>query len=233
MCLKMNSKALFIGFRDCDYCIKAEKFLRICGLEVETWWTPRRRRTKLPDDIGSWSGDYIFHMKSYCILPQSLLSRAKVASINFHPSSPKYPGSGGISWALYNNDNKTGVTVHLMNEKIDNGKIIKVYDVPIYPKDCVSSVLERVHLKQLDAFYDIIMHIVNEGANGLWKASENQSHSWAKKVGKIREIDNLETIDVDISPEELDRVIRATHFKDYGPKIYIHGHKFKFTGVEK
>ena len=229
----MSDKVLFIGFEDCEYCTKAERFLKTCGFDVKTWWTPRKRGVKLPQDIESWNGKYIFHMKSYCILPKKLISQASIAAINFHPSSPKYPGSGGISWALYNEEEKTGITVHFMNEKVDNGTIIEAYDVPIYPKDDVRSLIERVHFKQLEAFYDVVSKIEKLGKSFLDDKNKHSRHTWSDKVGKIKEIDQLETVSFEISKKELDKIIRATKYDNFGPKVFIHGHKFQFTGDKK
>ena len=63
--------------------------------------------------------------QNYFIIPRSLLLRSSLA-INFHPGPPDYPGSGMINWALYDQCESFGVTAHLMNEKVDNGKILKV-----------------------------------------------------------------------------------------------------------
>ena len=38
---------------------------------------------------------------------------------------PKYAGLFPSFWALYENSNTFGVTVHLMDDKIDNGEILK------------------------------------------------------------------------------------------------------------
>ena len=70
--------------------------------------------------------DYIFNFRSFLILNTKILKMAKIASINFHPAPPKYRGRGGINYALYNEEKKFGVTVHLMDQKIDNGKIIRM-----------------------------------------------------------------------------------------------------------
>ena len=134
MCLKM-SKVLFIGFEDCQYSQAACSFLDVCGFDVTCFWASRQRKTLIPHDILNWSGDYIFHLKSYCVLPKELIDSAKYFALNFHPSPPKYPGSGGINWGLYNGDEVTGVTVHFMNEKIDNGDIIDFYEIPIFKND--------------------------------------------------------------------------------------------------
>ena len=138
MCLKMN-RILFIAFEDCEYSQNALSFLKVCGFDVTCFWASRKRKTIIPDNIMKWSGDCVFHLKSYCILPKQLLDASKYGVINFHPSPPKYPGSGGLNWGIYNGDKSTGVTVHLMNEKVDNGAIMRTYRVPIYGGDNINT----------------------------------------------------------------------------------------------
>ena len=66
----MMGRALFIGFEDCDYCQKANNFLKVCGFDVDWLKASKNRRERLPDEYSAWEGDYIFHMKSYYILPK-------------------------------------------------------------------------------------------------------------------------------------------------------------------
>ena len=41
---------------------------------------------------------------------------------NFHPGIlPQYRGAGAYSWVLINGDDKTGITLHLMDDGIDSG----------------------------------------------------------------------------------------------------------------
>jgi hypothetical protein len=40
------------------------------------------------------------------------------------------------------------------------------------------------------------------------------------------EIDKLQTINLDCSKEELERVIRAKYTPDFPPEIHLHGYKF-------
>ena len=120
-----------------------------------------------------------------------------------------------------------------MNEKVDNGSIIKVYDVPIHDEDTVKSAIERVHFKQLDAFYDIVSNVAKFGNTFLQEEIKNQHAAWSKKVGKIREIERLQTVDPAVSRKELDRIIRATEFRNFGPKLYLHGYEFKFVRDKK
>ena len=42
----------------------------------------------------------------------------------------------------------------------------------------------------------------------------------------VSELDRLQTIDPNISAEELVRIIRATYIDDFPPKISLHGYDF-------
>jgi methionyl-tRNA formyltransferase len=227
----MSKKVLFIGFEDCEESILAFNFLNLCGFETTPVWAKQKRFSKLPLHVKEWSGDYLLHFRSYCILKKRLLDRVSIAAINFHPCSPKYPGAGGINWGLYNEDEHSGVTVHYMNEAVDNGKILKTYKVQIYPNDTVESLLSRVNLQQLNAFYDFAGNLSKHGEKFLQNQLTLSKHeAWGKHVGRMREIDNLETIDREINKEELERIIRATKIGNFGPKIKIHGYTFQLKG---
>lgn len=59
------------------------------------------------------------------ILPRGILEIPKYGCLNVHPSLlPKYRGPSPIQYAILNNDEETGVTIILMNEKIDEGDIL-------------------------------------------------------------------------------------------------------------
>ena len=59
------------------------------------------------------------------ILPKEILKIPKYGCLNIHPSLlPKYRGASPIQHAILNGDKKTGVTIILMDEKIDHGPIM-------------------------------------------------------------------------------------------------------------
>src|SRR3989344_435965 len=59
------------------------------------------------------------------ILPKSILDLPKYGSLNIHASLlPKYRGASPIQSALLNNDSQTGVTIMLMNEKMNEGDVL-------------------------------------------------------------------------------------------------------------
>lgn len=76
------------------------------------------------------------------ILPEHLLERAKVASVNFHPGPPEYPGIGCTNFAIYNQEVIFGMTCHHMATRVDTGKIVAVRRFPLFPTDTVLSLTE-------------------------------------------------------------------------------------------
>jgi hypothetical protein len=80
---------------------------------------------------------------------------------------------------------------------------------------------------------EIVMSI-RADSNYLSDTSNKYSgEPWGTHTGKIREIDQMENIDINITKEELQKIIRATHFGNYGPKITIYGNVFKYIGENK
>ena len=59
------------------------------------------------------------------IIPQEILDIPKIGNINVHPSLlPKYRGASPIQNAILNQEKITGLTIMLMDEKMDHGPII-------------------------------------------------------------------------------------------------------------
>lgn len=59
------------------------------------------------------------------IFPKEILSIPKYGFINIHPSIlPRWRGPSPIQTAILNGDEKTGITLFLMDEEIDHGPII-------------------------------------------------------------------------------------------------------------
>jgi methionyl-tRNA formyltransferase len=53
-------------------------------------------------------------------------------TINLHPSLlPRYRGAAPIEWALISGEKETGVTVQLINERLDEGDILSRRTIPV------------------------------------------------------------------------------------------------------
>ena len=70
---------------------------------------------------------------------------ARIAAINFHPGTPRYRGIGCINFALMENSKNYGSTCHLMNEKVDSGKILDVKFFNLKKINNLSDAIKRTH----------------------------------------------------------------------------------------
>ena len=77
------------------------------------------------------------------LLTQPFLDRFPERIVNVHPSLlPAFPGMSAIDEALEAGVETTGVTVHLVDEGMDSGPVLRQERVPVEPRD---SLVERIH----------------------------------------------------------------------------------------
>ena len=124
--------------------MKIAKKLEDYNFDV-TYFKSEKRKERLPNYVLSWKGDYIICFRSLSVLPKSLLKKASIAAVNFHPGPPEYPGSGCINFALYDEVNEYGVTAHIMNSKVDNGDILEVKRFKINMNTNLKEALSKTH----------------------------------------------------------------------------------------
>jgi methionyl-tRNA formyltransferase len=222
-----GKRVLFFGRAKCSATEDLLKKLVRYDFDV-TFIKSRNRGEKLPEEIYWWEGEYIVCFRSLYVLPKRLIDKASIAAINFHPAPPEYPGSGCINFALYDEVNDYGVTAHVMNELVDNGRILEVRRFPVTPHDNLATVLSRTHSELFNLCSDFISGLYSNGENFLKeKMEESETEVWRGKARLLKELDELQTIDTTVSEKELKRIIRATYIEGYPPKIELHGYSFR------
>ena len=182
---------------------------------------------KLPQKVAAWQGDYLISYLCPWVIPAKLLDSVKVASINFHPGPPDYPGSGCTNFALYNEEKEYGVTCHHMAAEVDSGSIIAVKKFPILESDSVYSVTQRCYAYMLVLFYEIMSCIK------LRQPLPESKEKWTRKAYRYKDLQKLKRIDPDMDDEEIKRRIRAVTYPGYGGAfIEINGERFEYQGNE-
>ena len=79
------------------------------------------------------------------ILSKNFIKKFKGKIINIHPSLlPKYKGLNTHQRALDNNEKFSGCTIHLVNNRLDSGKIILQKKIKIYKQDNAKSLAKRI-----------------------------------------------------------------------------------------
>ncbi len=97
--------------------------------------------------IRSLEPDLIISAYFSQIIEPKILSLPKIGSVNIHPGwLPKYKGALSYFWALRNDEPYAGVTIHWMNEKLDDGEIIERKKFKIDPKATQQQVMVETAL---------------------------------------------------------------------------------------
>ena len=219
---KLNNKSiLFLGKKNDKHSLEAIDYLRSNFENVDIYFGEFHGEP-LPEGAKLWHGDYIISYLSRWIVPSSLLRRANIASFNFHPASPDYPGIGCNNFALYYEEETYGATCHHMLEKVDTGKIISVKRFPIAPSDTVASILKKTYDAQLVLFYEVMETIING------KELPVSDEVWTRKPFTRKEFNKLMTITSDMDNEELRKRIRATSFNQWQPSIKVGKYSFYY-----
>lgn len=90
--------------------------------------------------------EWIFLAGYMRMIGPTLLEPFRNRIVNIHPSLlPKYPGKNSIRRAYDAKEKQTGVTIHLVDEGMDSGPILKQETVEIFPEDTLENLEERVH----------------------------------------------------------------------------------------
>lgn len=108
------------------------------------------------------------------IIPKIILDYPKYSCINVHASLlPKYRGGAPIHHCLINGDDKTGITIMYMDEKMDNGDIISQIEYKIQDEDNVGTLHDKLSILGANLLIDTLPSIIN-GTNNRIKQDETK-----------------------------------------------------------
>ncbi len=100
------------------------------------------------------------------LFPDNILEKFPNKVINLHPALlPKFGGKGmygnNVHQAVLDEDEKeTGITIHFVNEKYDEGKVIFQKAIPVSSDDTVNSIAERIHELEYRHFPKVIADLL-------------------------------------------------------------------------
>ena len=88
-------------------------------------WQPEKISNKEVSIVKELSPDIIIVVSYGLLIPKEILSIPKLGCINVHPSLlPRWRGAAPIQRSIESGDTITGITIMMMNEKLDTGDII-------------------------------------------------------------------------------------------------------------
>jgi len=137
------------------------------------------------------------------IIPQTVIDIPKFGFINIHPSLlPKYRGASPVQSAILNGETETGVTIMLMDEKMDHGPILAQEKISIGNNEDTPSLLART--AELGA--EMLPRVIADFVAGKIKPRE-QNHEAATFSKILKKEDGQ--IDWQKSASEIYNQIRA------------------------
>ena len=123
------------------------------------------------DSLSKKDLDFIISYSAPEVFKDSLLKIPRFYCLNLHCSYlPDYSGIMPSFWVLLNNEKESGCTVHLMDSKIDNGKIVKQKKVNVENVNSIFEVNKRT--KTLGG--KIMIESILQVYDGFEKLKENQ-----------------------------------------------------------
>lgn len=144
--------------------------VKSCALElgVDVYQPDRVRDQEFLDTFREIAPDMVVLAAFGQILPKEIIDLPRFGCLNVHPSLlPRYRGAAPINWALINGDEKTGVTIMLMDEGVDSGDILLQEEVPIDPEDTFDDLHETLSTMGAELLVRAVRGVVDGTVTGV------------------------------------------------------------------
>ena len=117
------------------------------------------------------------------ILPENFLPLEKMGFINIHASIlPSWRGAAPIQRSIMNLDNKTGISIMKINNKLDSGPICNKYEIEIRKQDNAEIISEKLSMLASSKILDEIDNIIDGKANFV--EQDHKKATYAQKIEK-------------------------------------------------
>lgn len=148
-------------------------------------------------------GADLFVVVAFSILPKRLLAASRLGAVNVHGSLlPKYRGAAPVQRAIAAGETETGVTVFLLDEKMDHGPVLERRKVEISHQDTAATLLEKLLAPGIEALDSALASLETGNPKFL-----EQDHALATPAPKLRKEEGR--LDFSLSAKTLHNRIRA------------------------
>lgn len=156
-------------------------------------------------EIGNLKFDLAILVAFGKILPQGVLDIPKYGFINVHPSLlPKYRGASPIQSAILSGDNKTGVSIMLLDEEVDHGPILAQAELAVDSQDDHDSLSQKLSEEGARLLIETLPDYLNGNLEG-----KPQNHTKATFSNHIQKKDGEISLQNPPDAKILNRMIHA------------------------
>tara|TARA_B100000035_G_scaffold24868_1_gene19497 strand:+ start:3360 stop:4301 length:942 start_codon:yes stop_codon:yes gene_type:complete len=152
------------------------------------------------------------------IIPEEILNLFHKGCFNVHASLlPRWRGAAPIHRAIESGDNKIGVTIMKVVEKLDAGPIIRKISMNLLKKNTTGEMTDLIALKGAELM-TAILEDISKGNKIKFTIQDESKVTYANKIDK-----NEAKLNLDDSPDKLVRKIKA--FNPYPGIKYLFKNK--------
>lgn len=180
------------------------------------------------NQLRSYDCDLFVSMSFNQIFKSEVINLPKLKTINCHAGKlPFYRGRNILNWALINDENEFGITVHFIDEGIDTGDIILQCSYPITESDDYSTLLEIAYIECANILYDSLILFKD---NVVERKRQNDIHPTGfycsqRKIGD-------EILNWNQTSREIFNFIRAICRPGPIARVFLNGSEMKINKVE-
>ncbi len=157
------------------------------------------------------------------IIPKRVLERENITAVNLHQALlPMHPGRNAEGWAIYEEDEKSGITWHFMKVEVDAGDIICQKEISLDETITAYQLFQQQIMLSKEAFIEIYESLIYKIAKSYPQEKKDNV-----RMHKSFEIPNDGYINLEWDGKKLCAFLRAMDYsvlKVLGnPKIVYRG----------
>ncbi|XZF14320.1 formyltransferase family protein [Chitinophagaceae bacterium MMS25-I14] len=164
--------------------------------------------------------DILYSVQYHQILKAEDIAKAKDIAVNLHMAPlPEYRGCNQFSFAILDQKEEFGTTIHVMDPRIDHGDILFQKRFPI-PDECwVHQLYQITEAASVKLFKQTLAALVEGRYNRLPQAALEARYGSSLHFRK--EMEEIKQLDKSWPQEKTDRHIRATLMPGFEPPYYL------------
>lgn len=165
--------------------------------------------------------DYFLSMEDRCLIvsasnnylfPVEIAENPQYTVINFHNALlPKFPGRNAPTWAIFENEEETGITWHYVTGRVDGGDIIIQKKCSISQDIRAYELAERLMRLAFEGFSEKFDEILEERV-----IVTKQQIAGARRLYRSTDKPGDCTFQMEDTPEYIYRLLRAVDYGKYG-----------------
>lgn len=184
------------------------------GVQAAVWSHPGAELLALAERVSVWRSyqsvndadwpfrpDLLVSVGYLHLLSERTLQALDGKAINCHYALlPRHRGRSPVPWAIFDGDERAGVTWHWIDKGIDTGRVLLSIPTRIRPEDTQASLFMRLHALASVSF-DTAIDMATQGEPGHEQHGESSYHRHGPPCGGV--------IDPSWPDDKIERFIRA------------------------